>query len=411
MERVVRCPSCEAVQSQWAARCTECGADLGAAPELAELPKPRRRYGLVAVIGALLAGVITLAVVHVGDHRAAKAATDSGGGDAAALPEQPGTTAAIAAPVPINVVSVDPSGALVEHNLMVDTSRVLAPDAAGWPEGPATVGVRTVYLSGGLVYEVGRAAAIYPPPAGATDEGEADELIPVNGPLAAGDGGQVWVETGAGGLDQPEAVLLDQYGDDWTVAGRVQLDPGERAVAAIPGALITADSAGRIRQRVTSTGEVTLSFDGLSGAQSADDVIGAADRFIAFVACGVEPSCPILVEWPGSHRTIRPPAGAFEFIAGGAVDANGLIAAFAATGPAQDPSAELVLVNGVTGTSRVVTAPIALGDPVGAAAWGPTGRWLVFGAVNQTYLLDTATMGVTRLPFTAGYGFTTTPCC
>ena len=367
----------------------------------------------MAVTGLVLAGIVTLALVKVVDHREQATAPAAGQGIGAAIPAQPASTGARAEVAPIDVVSVDPSGALVEHDLAGSTSRVLAPDAAGWPEGPANVSGQILYLSGGVVYEVGRAEAIYPGPAGAPQVGEPEGLVPVNGPHASVDFGQVWVQIGADGADSGQAVLLDQDGDQWRATQSLRLAAGERPVAAVPGMLITADGVGRVRERDASTGAIRLATDGLGGPQASADVVGAADGFIAFVACATAPDCPLVVQSPRGQQMIRPPAGSSQFIAGGSVSVEGWIAAFAATGTPEDPGAELVLVNGVTGATRVVSVPIAIGDPVGAAAWGLNGdaSWLVFGGTRETYVLDTDTMRPILLTFAAGYGFTTAQCC
>jgi hypothetical protein len=265
--------------------------------------------------------------------------------------------------------------------------QVLATDAAGWPEGPVTVADQVLYISGGKLYS----------PPGRTPLAAADTLLPVGGRMA-----EVWAtpSTGYGG----QTASLFEVLPAWGLVTQVRVGTGQVPVAASVTRLVTLDG-GEITITDANTGIVT----GHTGpVDHAYDVVGASSDSLAFARTGgCTTDCPLAIvdlTSGATTATLAAPPGTSGFIGGGAVAGSGLIAAFAAVGPPPTRTARLVVVDG---TSEVLVATgIAVEEPVGAAAFDPTGRWLVFGGLTATYLLDTAAMQVNRLPFVAGYSFT-----
>jgi hypothetical protein len=300
-------------------------------------------------------------------------------------PDRPSGPAAAATPsgalgVPVMVVVVEPSGRLVGHDLLTGAVQVLATDAAGWPEGPVTVADQVLYISGGKLYS----------PPGRTPLAAADTLLPVGGRMA-----EVWAtpSTGYGG----QTASLFEVLPAWGLVTQVRVGTGQVPVAASVTRLVTLDG-GEITITDANTGIVT----GHTGpVDHAYDVVGASSDSLAFARTGgCTTECPLAIV----DLTTGATTATSGFIGGGAVAGSGLIVAFAAVGPPPTRTARLVVVDG-TSELPVATA-IAVEEPVGAAVFDPTERWVVFGGPTATYLLDTAEMRVTRLAFVAGYSFT-----
>jgi len=383
---MVRCPSCGTAQSPWAPRCEACGTDLaGATPVEERPPRHRRLDRRLVVVGTLLVGLAVAVVVSLAPDRAPA-------GHRSPRPPAPGgalRTLLTHNKVPITIVDVDGSGRLIAHDLGAGTTRILAPDAAGWPEGPTTVDGQILYISAGTVHEPGQAFPFT----------TADVLVPV------GDMGEVWATSLTDHGPTTARLLQAQAG--WGPVEDVALTAGETPAAATLGSLVTV-SGTQVLVRDANTGRVVVRSGPVGAAY---DVVGADLGTVDFVRSGCGVGCPIerIDARTGVAQTLLPPATTDGFIGGGAISPTGTVAAFAVIpGGAAGPAAELVLID-ASHAERVVDAPLTIGDPAGAAAWDPTGRWLVFGGLRATYLLDTTTLEVTRLPFVAGYGFTVAP--
>jgi len=282
------------------------------------------------------------------------------------------------------VVTVDPFGDLVAFDLAAGTRRVLGRDAAGWPEGPVAVADQAFYISGGSAFR----------PTSPSPLGSADSLLPVSGLQ------ELWATPSAGAGAHVASLFHVQ--DGWALITQADLNPGETPVAAGPSRL-AAVRDGEIVIRDANTGRVT----GRAGpVKHSYDIVGASGDTLVYVHNGqCDSGCSLtLFDMTAATATLLPaPAGTSGFIGGGAVSPTGDTAAFVTVGHASG-QAELVIDN-VDGV-RVIPVPFDVEEPVGAAAWDPTGRWIVYGGPRATYLLDTATMRTTLLPFTAGYSFT-----
>jgi len=378
---MVRCPGCGTAQSPWAAQCEQCGTELAGAssidaPRRGRRPTPRLAIGTVIVVLAAVLGVTLARDRGPAHHRASPPSAPSGQRQPPAAGSQ----------APITVVDVDQSGQLVAHDLRTGTARDLAPDAAGWPEGPTIVDNQIIYISAGAVREPGRASPFT----------SGDSLVPVGGTE------QVWA-TSSPDDGGPTAQLL-QVRKDWSPVEDVHLESGETPAAAGPDRLVTVSGSGLLI-RDASTGRVLIRTGPVHNLY---DVVGVDFTNVVFVPSGCDAGCPMdLVDTStGATEALPAPPTTTGFIGGGAISSAGDIAAFAAIpGGSGGPSAELVLID-ASRVERVVGIALTVSEPVGAAAWDPTGRWLVFGGLRATYLLDRTTMRVSRLSFVAGYGFT-----
>ncbi len=389
---VVRCSACGALDSEWAGRCGACGADLTDA-----LPAPRRRasrhpgvaLGAGTVVLVVLVGVAVLAVG--GAHHRREHAPSAAVAPITPAPATPSSRLGRLTGHPVVVVSAGPSGTLIAHDLAGGADQVLARDVAGWPENAVAVTASTeqvVFVSGGRVYVVGgRFVAV------------ADSLVGVAGR------GEVWA-TPSTDTGPATAQLLDA-GAGWSVDATVQLDRGETPVAADPAHLVTVRGP-TVVVRDAHTGRV-ITTTGPVGALY--DVVGITANSVVFVPSGgCQADCPLDVvdmTTGATTKSFAAPAQTRGFIGGGAVSSAGEIAAFVA---ADYPpiNAEVVLIS-PPGVEKVVTVPVSISDPVGSAAWDPSGGWLAFGGPTETYLLNTATMRADRLPFVAGYGMSILP--
>jgi hypothetical protein len=290
---------------------------------------------------------------------------------------------------PLTVVEVDQLGDLVAHDLLTGGRRVLSSNAAGWPEGPAAINNRVAYVSADLVWVPGLRRPLGP---GAF-------LVPVHGtPL-------VWAaaRTDTG----PAQAVLWNVGTEWVRVGQLALDQGERPVAAMPGRLVTVTG----RSLVVRDAATGMTLTRLGDVNDPDQVLGALTDEVAYVpnaGCEGPAGCELKLAdaRTGADRAVGVPEGAVSFIAGGAISTDGRIAAFNwAPDRADGPTARLVVITPPGDVEHLVNVDLSIGEPVGAAAWDPTGRWLVFGGLRRTFLLDTTTWQVTQLPFTASYGF------
>jgi hypothetical protein len=283
------------------------------------------------------------------------------------------------------VAAVDSFGNLVGYDLLRGTRRVLAISAAGWPEGPVMVADQPFYISDGQAFTPASPAAL----------ATADGLVPVSGLQ------ELWATPSGDAAHQFASLFHVQGG--WSLVTRVGLDRGDTPVAAGPSRIAVLHS-GDIVFRDANTGRVS----GGAGPVAHDyDVVGAAGDSIVYADTGsCRISCPLAIVdmVDQSAMLVAPPAGTTSFIGGGSVNAAGDIAAFASIGDSSSGKAEIV-IDSVSGL-RALPTPFDVEEPVGAAAWDPTGRWVVFGGPRATYLLDTATMRTTLLPFIAGYSFT-----
>src|SRR5437879_218584 len=175
---MVRCAACGSLESEWAARCSNCGHGLDDALEVPAAPPRRGRRRVRLGAGAVLvsAVVIIAAAVLVArrdDHAATPRAAPHRVTTSTTSTTSPADTSTL---VPVSVFAVSPEGDLVEH--LPGRSVTLARDAAGWPEGPVMVGSSVLYVSGGVVYEVGRPNQVFPSTAaGAPTRGQVVALL------------------------------------------------------------------------------------------------------------------------------------------------------------------------------------------------------------------------------------------
>jgi hypothetical protein len=374
---MVRCPGCGASQSEWALHCARCGGDLTAAPLIGpqrrHRPSPRR---LLVLTTAAVVAIVAITVAPTSGHPQRSRGR--------ALPP-------IAAPhpgalgIPVMVVAVDAEGKLVGHDLRTGASSVRARDAAAWPEGPVTVADHSFYISGGELFT----------PAGRAPLAAADRLVAVSNLE------ELWtaaLPAGAAGL-----VSLFVAQPAWGRVGTVRLAPGEVPVAADAGHLVSVRGAA-IVVRDANSGRVLAT----TGPVAHDyDVVGAYNGTVVFARTGgCLTGCPLdLVDvTSGAVTSLASPVGTFGFLGGGAISISGEIAAFVSTGTPPVQGADVVLVDDAR-TEKIMRVPVDVEEPVASAAWDPTGRWLVFGGLRATYVLDTSTMRTTLLPFVAGYGF------
>ena len=299
---------------------------------------------------------------------------------------------------PVSVFVVDAEGDLVEH--LPGRSVTVARDAAGWPEGPVKIGSSILYLSGGVVHEVGRSGVVFPD---ASTRGDAMALLPVDrsGGVALH---QVWVTSRVGDPAPGEADLLVDVGSTWRVIGREPLAPNEVAVGAYAGRLVTIvldGQGGDLVERDAISGAVVSRIDRVAGPDPVRQVVSVNRNVIAFVTCARAAACSLVIRTAAQTRLVPPPPGR-SFIGGGAMSASGTIAAFAAT---DDSIGRLLLVDAATGTAREINTDIDIGEPVGAASWTDDGQWLVFGGIRHTFALERGSARPVPLPYAAGYGF------
>ncbi|MFI5041019.1 MAG: hypothetical protein ACHQNA_04095, partial [Acidimicrobiales bacterium] len=370
-------------QSEWAAFCERCGADLAGARLF---PAPRQvrwrpRRSLLVPLAVVM--VVVVAVFGLGSSR--RSHTPPGASGPSVTPTSSPGALSIQG-IPIMVVSVDRFGDLVGYDLLSGTQRMLATNAAGWPEGPATTANQAFFISGGNAFTPGRRSVL----------AAADSLVPVDGLQ------EMWATPSAG--EEAGIASLFHVGDAWALVTRVRVDPGDTPVAAGPSRLAAVHGTD-IVIRDANTGRVT----GRTGpVRHPYDVVGASGDTIVFARTGgCRSGCPLsMVDMtdPQATTTILPPMGTTSFIGGGSISSTGQLAAFVSVGGSSSGKAELV-IDDEAGLS-VIPTPFNVEDPVGAAAWDPSDRWVVFGGPRATYLLDTATMRTTLLPFNAGYSFT-----
>lgn len=137
---------------------------------------------------------------------------------------------------------------------------------------------------------------------------------------------------------------------------------------------------------------------------------GAATSTIAWIEPGCAfPGCAIALtdSATGATRTIAPPPGHTGFFIGGAFSPDGrLLAVFPSTTPAPpsgrpvaNPSLDLAVIDVASGNVTAVRdSHLFMGEPIGQAAWSPSGDWLFFGVGDRILVHRSGTDDAVPLP-------------
>jgi hypothetical protein len=428
---VLRCTTCGASVSEWAARCPDCGtsaADAISIPvPMSRFPRRPRPQGggrwprislrvRVVAVGVLVGiGLLVGMASHRNHHRpgeprasAPPPPTPSTSAVAPAPPPPTPSTSAVApapptAPPSSSAVAL---AALRDYTLLYASQsgpRLLALDGSQpsivMPTGPGDL-ERPLRVAGGVVF-VHQAIAyflatpIHGPPRALI---AADHLFPAIP-------GQVGVQRGLG----PEPVTVQFLSippGTGAISPLWQLPAGYQAVAQSAGGILVDDMSGELRTLSLASGQLGPI---LGQAATVIDTHLDTVAWRASVGCD-SGECPLHITdaTTGADRVVAPPPGHHGFFDGGAFSPDGTqLAAFVSAPPTTSPRSELVIIDVASSIIHPVTnGEIQIGEPGGAAVWTPDATTVIFSGNNGPMLAyrpaDTQVL-VTNVP--ASYSF------
>ena len=383
----MRCGECNGDVSPWAARCSTCGASIENPIDdrSADVSgrRTKRRHGVVLVVALLFCVFIAVvAALRVASSPSPRSLPTAPASPEAHLPGA-GVTLVYGAG-PLTLARVGSSGSASYPGILT----------AGYPVRPIPVGDGVVYISDGQAEAISLTLGFTP-------------LGPATSDFASSRPGWVWLVG-----DTPAGPLLHEVRFDGAESGpESALPKGTVPIAAVGDGVLLRDADHKME--IWNPADRTTSFR-LGPVAS---LVDARGRLVVFTSppCGDGADCDLHVVDVGSRQDtrIKAPPGTDGFVGGGAISPDGaMVAAF--VGGANDgtgPTADLVLVDLRTGTTSgpIGESQVEVGEPVGSAAWSPSGKWLFFcGLQGPMHVYAPGEAAATALPLPSSYAFTAT---